>query len=289
MNDEAPRNPLGRFARLPIVRFGSPGAFLALDDDRRPGAPVVLLPGGEIPEGAKEGDELSVFIYLDSEHRPVATLVAPILELGEVGFLEVTDVTGHGAFVAWGMPKDLLVPIAEQTTPMHKGERYAVGVVIDRTGRLGATMRVAEMLRERGKFANDEWVHGEAWRNDPGVGVFVIVEKRYLGLVHRNEPHSLSRGESARFRIATVLPDGKLELTLRAHAFEEQASDAKKILDVLVKLDEKTRVSDKSSPDDVRRLFALSKKAFKRGVGALLKQRAIDIDANGTIRLAKKR
>lgn len=278
--------PLGRFARLPILRFGGPGAFLALDpDDARPGAPVVLLPGAEIPDGAKEGDELSVFIYLDSEHRPVATLKAPILELGEVGFLTVSDVTGHGAFVDWGMPKELLVPLAEQTAPMKKGERYAVGVVVDRTGRLGATMRVAEMMKERGKFAAGEWVTGEAWRNDPEVGLFVIVEHRYVGLVPRTEPHALSRGESARFRIANVLGDGKIVLTLRAHAHEEQEGDAKRILDVLRR--SAPKVGDKSDPKEIRRLFGLSKKAFKRGVGKLLKDRAVEIDASGFLKPAK--
>ncbi len=279
--------PLGRFARLPIKRFGTPGAFLALDDDERAGAPVILLPGAEIPEGAKEGDELNVFLYLDSEDRPVATLKAPLLELGEVGFLEVTDVTSYGAFVDWGMPKELLVPLGEQTAPMRKGERWAVGVVIDRTGRLGATMRVAEMLREKGNFAAGEWVTGEAWRNDPNVGLFVIVEHRYLGLVPRSEPHRLSRGEETKFRVTKVHPDGKLELSLRAHAHEEQAGDAERILAVLKKLEQAPKprkIGDKSDPEEIRELFGLSKKAFKRGVGKLMKDGAVVLDGDGFLR-----
>ena len=108
---------LGKVARLSIRRFATPGAFLALDrDDLRPNAPVVLLPGAEIPENAKEGDELAVFVYLDSEDRPVATTRAPLVELGEVTFLPVTDIMSYGVFVDWGMPKELLVPRAVQTT-----------------------------------------------------------------------------------------------------------------------------------------------------------------------------
>lgn len=282
-----PEIPIGRFSRLPIRRFGTPGAFLAVNpDDERAGATVVLLPGGEIPEGAREGDELSVFLYLDSENRPIATLRAPHLELGEVGFLEVTSVTAYGAFVDWGMPKELLVPLAEQTAPMKRGERYAVGVVVDRTGRLGATMRVSEMLRERGKFVTGEWVEGVAWRNDPKLGLFVIVERRYVGLVPRREPHSLGRGQTAQFRVAIVHGDGKIELSLRARAHEAQADDAKKILDVLTALAKKgKRVGDKSDPEELRELFGLSKKAFKRGVGKLLKDGAVTVDRDGFVRV----
>ena len=272
---------LGKVARLSIRRFATPGAFLALDrDDLRPNAPVVLLPGAEIPENAKEGDELAVFVYLDSEDRPVATTRAPLVELGEVTFLPVTDIMSYGVFVDWGMPKELLVPRAVQTTDMRVGERYAVGVIIDDTGRLAGTMRTAEMLRERGDFQAGEWVHGEAWRRDPEVGLFVIVERKYLGLVPASEPQSLSRGEAARFRITHVLPDGKIELSLRGHAHEEQGGDAKRILAILSRPGAR-KIGDKSSPEEIRALFGLSKKAFKRGVGRLLKERAVEIDGDG--------
>lgn len=283
---DVPHAPfLGKVALLTIRRFATPGAFLALDpEDLRPNAPVVLLPGAQIPENAREGDQVAVFIYLDSEDRPVATTATPAVELGEVTFLEVTDVTSYGAFVDWGMPKELLVPHGEQTADMHKGERYAVGVFIDDTGRIAGTMRTAEMLRERGEFRPGEWVHGEAWRRDPEVGLFVIVERRYLGLVPAAEPQSLSRGEAARFRITHVLPDGKIELSLRGHAHEEQAGDAKDILAVLSG-PRAPKVGDKSSPEQIRTLFGLSKKAFKRGVGRLLKERAVEIDGEGFLRV----
>jgi predicted RNA-binding protein (virulence factor B family) len=163
---------------------------------------------------------------------------------------------------------------------MHVGEKYAVGLFVDDTGRLCGTMRVSEMLREKGKFAAGEWVLGEAWREEPHIGLFVIVERAFVGLVPKTEPHGLSRGDAARFRIANVLPDGKIELSLRGPAHEEMANDAKRILETLARAGA-PKVGDRSSPEEIRATFGLSKKAFKRAVGRLLKERALTIDKDG--------
>lgn len=270
---------LGRVTRLAIHRFGSPGAFLSVG----PGEDVLLL-GSEVPEGAREGDELDVFVYLDSEGRPLATTRKPKLELGQVTFLRVTENSRFGAFVDWGMPKELLVPFAEQTADLNVGERYAIGLYIDGTGRLAGTMRVSEMLsRNRAEWREDELVDGEAWRNDHDIGLFVIVEREFVGLVPATEPHRLRRGEAARFRVSNVLPDGRIELSLRGHAHEELASDAANILRILTGEDP-PRVGDKSSPDEIRRTFGLSKKSFKRAVGRLLKEGAVTVDDGGWLR-----
>jgi predicted RNA-binding protein (virulence factor B family) len=277
---------LGHYASLPIKRFATPGAFLGVgdgDDD------VVLLIGSEIPSGAKEGDEVDVFLHLDSEGRPIATTRTAKLELGQVAFLEVTQLTDFGAFVDWGLAKELLVPFAEQTTDMRVGERYAIGLYVDGTGRLAGTMKISEMLggaagAEKVEWKLDEWVMGEAWRNEPDIGLFVIVENGFVGLVPASEPHSLSRGEAARFRVTNVLPDGKIELSLRGHAHEELAVDAQKILTVLARPGT-AKIGDKSSPEDIRAAFGLSKKAFKRALGRLLKERKIDIDDHGFVRV----
>lgn len=287
---------LGRIVTLPVLRFGPPGAFLALEREERderderdtrdaraastPNAPTLLLPRSEVPEGTKEGDALDVFVYLDSEDRPIATLRAPKLKLGQVTFLAVTDTRPFGAFVDWGLPKELLVPRGEQTRDMRVGERHPVGLIVDDTGRLAGTMRVSEMLHRRGEFELDEWVEGEAWRNEPEIGVFVIVERRFVGLVPAGEPHVLSRGEVARFRVANVLPDGKIELSLRGHAHEEVESDVQKILAKLARPGA-PKVGDHSSPEEIRALFGLSKKAFKRAVGRMLKERSVTIDRAG--------
>lgn len=276
---------LGRFASLKIRRFATPGAFLAVgerDDE------VVLLIGSEIPSGAKEGDSVDVFLHLDSEGRPIATTRIAKLELGQVAFLEVTQLTEFGAFVDWGLAKELLVPFAEQTTDLRVGERYAIGLYVDPSGRLAGTMKIAEMLGgprggDKVEWQLDEWVSGEAWRNEPGIGLFVIVENAFVGLVPATEPHSLKRGEAARFRVSSVLPDGKIELSLRGHAHEELAGDAERVLRILSRAGV-PMIGDKSSPEEIRDIFGLSKKAFKRALGRLLKERAIDIDEQGIVR-----
>lgn len=272
---------LGRVVRLTVRRFGPPGAFLALDaGDERPDARVLLLPRSEVPEGTREGDALDVVVYLDSSDRPIATTRRPLLLRGQVAFLRVTEVTRFGAFVDWGLPKELLVPFDEQTCDMHPGERYAVGLFVDDTGRLAGTMRVSEMLRGVPDVALDEWIEGEAWRKDPEIGVFVILERSFVGLVPASEPNTLGRGDAGRFRVANILPDGKIELSLRGHAHEEVEEDARKIL-ALIERPGAPRVGDRSSPDELRRLLGLSKKTFKRAAGRLLKEGAAAIDRDG--------
>ncbi len=272
---------LGRVVRLTVRRFGPPGAFLALDaGDERPDARVLLLPRSEVPEGTREGDALDVVVYLDSSDRPIATTRRPLLLRGQVAFLRVTEVTRFGAFVDWGLPKELLVPFDEQTCDMHPGERYAVGLFVDDTGRLAGTMRVSEMLRGVPDVALDEWIEGEAWRKDPEIGVFVILERSFVGLVPASEPNTLGRGDAGRFRVANILPDGKIELSLRGHAHEEVEEDARKIL-ALIERPDAPRVGDRSSPDELRRLLGLSKKTFKRAAGRLLKEGAATIDRDG--------
>ena len=279
---------LGRVVTLSVLRFGPPGAFLSLgDDDADTDASTILLPRSEVPEGTSEGDELEVFVYLDSEDRPIATSTPPRLALGEVAFLTVTDVTRIGAFVDWGLLKELLVPHAEQTRDLTVGDLHPFGLYLDKTGRLAGTMRVTEMLEPGGTFHLDEWVEGEAWRNTPEIGVFVIVERRFVGLVPAHEPNSLMRGEAARFRVANVLPDGKIELSLRGHAHEELDNDGLRILDTLARA-ETPKVGDRSSPEQIRALFGLSKKAFKRAAGRLYKLRRVDIDDEGYLVLRPK-
>jgi uncharacterized protein len=268
---------LGRPARLSVRRLGPPGAFLS---DGTAEGETILLPRAEVGADVREGDELDVFVYLDSEDRPVATTSEPALALDDVAFLAVTDVNRFGAFVAWGPPKELLVPFAEQTRDLSVGERHPIGLYIDSSGRLAGTMRISEMLRGQGRFVEDEWVVGEAWRKEPGIGTFVIVERRFVGLLPEGTPHALTRGERARFRVANVLNDGKIELSLRGHAHEELEGDAERIRAALARPGG-PRVGDRSSPEAILAAFGLSKKAFKRAAGRLLKQGLIAVDADG--------
>jgi predicted RNA-binding protein (virulence factor B family) len=274
---------LGRKATLVVRRFTSSGAFLGDPADERADAPCLLLIGSEIPLGSQVGDVLDVFVYLDSEDRPLATVRTPKLSLGEVTFLRVTALTSFGAFVDWGLAKELLVPFAEQTRELHVGSREPIGLYLDDSGRLAGTMRIAELLDlEPSNFSEDGWVEGEAWRNDPEIGLFAILERRFLGMVPASEPHRLTRGQAARFRISHLHADGKVELSLRAHAHEELEHDAEAVLRVLGK-PATPKVGDHSSPEQVRELFGLSKKAFKRAAGRLLKQGLVELDAQGCL------
>jgi hypothetical protein len=275
---------LGYRMNFPIRRIAGPGAFLAIDPlDHDADAPTVLLPAAEVPDGAGVDDLVEVFIYLDSDERPIATTRAPKLTLGEVTFLEVTAITQIGAFVDWGLGKELLVPYAEQSKELFVGERQPIGLYLDKTGRLAGTMFVSDMLGLVPRsISRDEWIEGEAWRNEPDIGLFAILERSYVGLVPASEPHRLSRGDAVKFRVAHILPDGKLVLSLRQRAHEERASDAENILAVLSRPGS-PRVGDKSDPEIIRSLFGLSKKAFKRAVGGLLKERKVEIDESGFV------
>jgi predicted RNA-binding protein (virulence factor B family) len=273
---------LGTHARLPVRRVAGPGAFLALDDD--PDGFCLLLPRSELAQEPQPGDLLEVFVYLDSDDRPVATTRAPRLSLHEVAFLQVCDLAPFGAFVEWGLPKQLLVPFAEQTRPLERGDLVPIGLIRDASGRLAGTMRIRELLYEGGDFEPSEWVEGEAWRQEPGVGVFVILERRFVGLLPEREPHRLTRGQRASFRIAHVWPDGKLELSLRGLAHDELAEDAERVL-TLLKRARREAVSDRSSPEQIRTQFGLSKKAFKRALGRLLKRGDVVLDAHGEVQL----
>jgi predicted RNA-binding protein (virulence factor B family) len=145
-------------------------------------------------------------------------------------------------------------------------------------------MRIRELLHEGGDFQVGEWVDGEAWRKEPGIGVFVILERRFVGLLPEREPHALERGEAASFRIANIWPDGKLELSLRGLAHDELREDAERVLEVLRGVSAGS-VSERMPPEHIRAEFGLSKKAFKRAVGRLLKAGAVTLDAHGYLQL----
>jgi predicted RNA-binding protein (virulence factor B family) len=274
---------LGCRVTLVIRGLTAAGALLGDQQPATVDEDTLLVPARELPPGARVGDELAVFVGLDSNDRPIATTAVPHVAVGEVTFLEITDVTDIGAFVDNGVGKELLVPFAQQSRPLRVGERETIGMYVDKSRRLAGTTFVGPMLAQPGRrFPLDAWVTGEAWRNDPEVGLFVIVERAFIGLVPASEPHALRRGESARFRVAHGLPDGKIVLSLRDHAHKELEADAARVLARLLG-PTPPRVGDRSDPDELRAAVGLSKKAFKRAVGRLLKDRAVEIDAGGHV------
>ena len=274
-----PDKLIGRSLPFIVGAIGSRVATL-LNDARD----VVPLPVRELPAGSQVGDELTVFITRGADGELVATTATPLVELNQVRFLTASALTPVGPFFDWGLGKELLVPYAEQTQDVRVGARHAIGLIVGRDGRLVGTMRVAELLREpRGGFEAGDWVDGEAWRNDPEIGLFVILDRSYIGLLPASEPHRLKRGEAASFRVSRVLPDGRVSLSLREPAHEALDRDAEHLLAVLSRRGA-PGVNDKSSPEQIRAVFGLAKKAFKRAAGRLLKEERIALDDAGFYR-----
>jgi hypothetical protein len=273
---------LGRRVKLHVARLSAAGAELSL---RAGEPPQVALPKREVPEGLNEGDLIEVVVYLEGTQdgeRAVATTQPTRLVRDEIAFVRVTGAAPFGSFVEWGPPKELLVPLDEQTRPLRVGERVPIALGLDDTGRLVGTMRIRELLRPGGDLPRDAWIEGEAWREEPGLGLFVILARSRLGLLPAREPHRLRPGDAERFRIARVLPDGKIELSLRGLASEELAHDADLLLAALSRPNP-PRVSDHTSPDEIRARFGLTKKAFKRAVGSLLRRGAVEFDGEGCV------
>jgi len=280
------REYLGCVVQLKVLRFTPHGAFLSLDAEADDQSPAILLPGGEVPRGVDVGDPVDVFVYLDSEDRPIATTAEPLVSLGQVAFLRVKDLTNIGAFMDWGLAKDLLLPYAEHTRDIHVGERHPVGLTIDNTGRLAGTMRVTEMLKEKPPFELGQWVQGEAWRKDPELGVFVILERQYVGLLPIEEGAGLGRGQPGMFRVSRVQRDGKIDLSMRREPQDQRADDGALILAHLGR-EGAARIGDGLSPDRIRELFGFGKKAFKRAAGTLLKERRVRVDDEGYLVLVR--
>ena len=272
---------LGQKCRLRISKINATGAWLVADPE---GGDEILLPGVEIPDDVAVGKVYDGFIYLDSQDRTIASLKQPLVALGEVAGLRAVDSAPMGCFVDWGLPKDLLVPKAEQTHPMTVGKMYFVSPYIDRSDRLAATMKVAKLLRPGGGFKVDEWLSGAAYRADDKTGLFVILQQKYIAVLPVSEKHALKIGDVAQFRISRVLPDGKVEVSLRKQAREAVQEDSAKLLEALGRLP-RPALGDLTPPQEIQALLGLSKKAFKRAAEKLLAQGLVVTDAQRELRL----
>ena len=247
---------LGRVQELMVVREKNFGVYLGQKKDD---AAAVLLPKKQVPEGTKVGDKLKVFIYKDSEDRLIATTSMPKLELGGTAVLKVKDVSKIGAFLDMGLEKDLLLPFKEQVYPVRAGEECLVALYIDKSGRLAATMKVYSYLCSDAPYKKDEWTEGRVYEINENLGVFVAVADRYFGLIPNRELYG-------KCRLGEVLKDAEA---------------------VLARLKEKNGVlpfNDRVEPEIIRREFNLSKNAFKRAVGHLLKEGKVEVNED-SIRL----
>ena len=268
---------LGRKQTLKVVKKVEFGVYLGeeagVKEQER-----VLLPGKQVPEGTELGYELSVFIYKDSSDRLIATTRVPALELHQTALLTVEDVGKIGAFIDWGLEKDLLLPFREQTSRVQKGQQVLVGLYIDKSSRLCATMKVYPYLKQNSPYVPGDEVEARIYELSDNFGVFAAVADQYSGLIPKKEAQGTFRpGDIISCRVTSVREDGKLNLSPRKKAYQQMGDDAEMVLQVLEEFAGVLPFDDKVSPEIIKREFGLSKAAFKRAVGHLLKEKKIAI------------
>ena len=268
---------LGEKQELSIVKKVAFGVYLSDEE----GSERVLLPGKEVPEGAGTGDLLKVFLYRDSSDRMIATMRTPYVTLGKTAVLKVRENSRIGAFLDWGLEKDLLLPFHEQTRRVREGEECLAALYIDKSGRLCATMKVYPYLHMNSPYQIGDQVRGRIYEISDNFGVFVAVDDCYSALIPRKDAAgSFFVGDVIEARVTQVKEDGKLDLSVREKAYLQMDKDADLVVQVIREFDGVLPFSDKASPEVIRREFGLSKAAFKRAVGRLLKEGKIRLTEN---------
>lgn len=272
---------VGKRQKLIINNFSSVGAYLfaGTDDDKD----NILLPNNEL-EGRdlKEGDEVEVLIYRDSEDRLIATFRKTEALVGTLAKLEVVDDNPKlGAFLDWGLNKDLMLPNSQKEAKVYVGKKYLVGLYEDSKGRVSATMKIYKFLMPSNGINKGDVVNTTVYRINDDIGVFVAVENRYFGLIPKSECfENYSIGDELSLRVIRVREDKKLDLSPRKILSEQMESDAELVLAKMRLLREHFRFNDDSSSEDIKDYFGISKKAFKRAIGSLLKSGLIEKNGN---------
>lgn len=266
---------LGEKQDLTVIKLVDFGVYLAAEDAKEE---KVLLPRKQVPEGTKAGDVLHVFVYRDSKDRLIATTNEVKLTLGQVALLKVSQVGKIGAFLDWGLEKDLFLPFREQTKPVEEGEECLVALYIDKSNRLCATMKLYPYLKTDGEFQVDDRIMGRVYEISRNFGAFVAVDDIYSGLIPMEELYGkVEVGDMVAARITAVKEDGKLDLSIREKAYLQMEKDAGVVLDIIRSYDGVLPFNDKASPETIKREMQMSKNEFKRAVGHLLKENRIII------------
>jgi uncharacterized protein len=267
---------IGKYNRLEVKKLSAIGAYLAseLGD--------ILMPTKYVPEGLHPGEHIKVFIYLDSEDRLLATTLVPKAQVGDFALMEVKDTGSVGAFLDWGLEKDLLVPFSEQPRPMQKGEKYLVRVYLDRSERIAASAKIGKYLETR----NINLKPGEEVQltfYEFGVlGAKVVINNRFAGLLFQNEIFgSFQVGETVKGYVAKIREDGKIDVTLRKGGAQDISGGKESFLKVLRDSGGFLPVGDKTPPQRISELFKMSKKSFKTVIGNLYKEGVIEISQEG--------
>lgn len=269
---------LGKRQPLMVVNKTEFGVYLGKKDEK------VLLPAKFTDEDMEVGDSINVFIYRDSMDRLIATTKEPLITLGEVKSLKVKQITKIGAFLDWGLEKDLLLPFKEQTTPVSEGKNYPVALYIDKSNRLCATMKIYKYLKSNHQYKTGDIVRGTAYEKIDRFGMFVAVDNMYQGLIPKKALFgNISVGDEVKATVSRVHEDGKIELAVRNASYLELDGDGDKIYDMLKHNEGFLPFNDKSDPELIRKEFDMSKAAFKRACGHLLKAGRIEITDKGII------
>lgn len=275
---------IGNYNALIVARKVEFGAYLGSGEDE------VLLPSKYMPQGTKIGDTLNVFIYTDSEDRRIATTRKPKAVVGEFAYLKVKDVTSFGAFMDWGLEKDLLVPKNQQQDRLRVGKKYVVKICLDDvTQRVYGTNRIAANCEK----IPSGLVEGQKVRlliyGLSNIGITAVINNQYTGMLYRNETYDeLHVGDERDGYVSRIREDGSIDLTLKRPGYRSITDSSSKIIQILNQSGGFIPCHDKSPPDEIKKMFAMSKKEFKRAIGGLYKSRKIEILDNG-IRLITKR
>lgn len=265
---------LGEKQKLEIINKTDFGVYLGESGKEE----KVLLPKKQVPLGADVGDIIEVFIYRDSSDRIISTVNEPKLTLGETALLEVKTVSEIGAFLDWGLEKDLFLPFKEQTISVEVGKSYVVALYTDKSDRLCATMKVYDFLREDAPYKKDEMITATVYELNDEIGAFVAIDNLYQGLVPKKELfEEFAIGEVIEARVTDIREDGKINLSVRQKAHIQMDQDSEMVLARIKEYDGVLPFNDKADPEIIKKEFKLSKNAFKRAVGRLLKEGKIKI------------
>lgn len=271
---------LGKYQELIVTKETDFGVFLNTSDGED--SEKILLPKSQVPEGTQLKDVLNVFVYKDSEDRPIATMLEPDITLGGVARLYVNQVTPIGAFLEWGLSKDLFLPFKEQLYEVKEGDAVLVTLYIDKSERLCASMHVYQALRNDSDYQKDDSVFGRVYEISDNFGVFIAVDDKYSALLPQKEVFETYRiNQPVHARVAQIMEDGRLTLSVKKKIPEQMNEDADFIYRCLEQENGFLPFHDKSSPEAIKNRFHMSKNAFKRGIGHLLKEGKITIASDG--------
>jgi hypothetical protein len=271
---------IGQNNTLQILRETQVGLFLGNGNE----ADDVLLPNKYVPKIYEIGEEITVFVYLDHEERPVATTLVPYIFLNEFALLRVNYTNQIGAFMDWGMEKDILVPFKEQARPMEKGKRYLVYLYMDeKTNRLVASSKTNQFLDNENITVQDGDEVDLIISHITEIGINVIINQLHKGLAYKNEvfDEAIRTGDRMIGYIKNVRPDGKIDVSLQKPGFENVEPNADIILNELRASRGFLRLNDNSDPEDIKTILKMSKKTFKKAIGTLYRQKRIEIKDDG--------